>query len=108
MLSKSLRTTLTKRFLMWAPGLALLGLALLGFASGASAALLKVPAGYPTIQAAVDAAIAGDEVVIAAGMYEEQIIITTDITVTGAGIGQTIIVAPAFMPTPCIRCRTMQ
>ena len=93
MFPKSLKATLTKRFLMWAPGLALLVLA-----SGASAALLKVPSGYPTIQAAVDAATAGDEVILAAGMYEEQVVITTDITVTGAGIGQTILVAPAFMP----------
>lgn len=68
-------------------------------ASGAGrAAVLQVPAQYATIQAAVDAAVAGDEVVVAAGTWEEQVVITTDLTLTGAGVGQTVLRAPVFMP----------
>ena len=68
-------------------------------ASGAGqAAVRQVPAQYATIQAAVDAASAGDEVVVAAGTWEEQVVITTDLTLTGAGVGQTVLRAPVYMP----------
>src|SRR5512143_1481959 len=40
-------------------------------------AVLRVPAQYPTIQAAVDAAASGDEIRIAAGTYTEQVMITS-------------------------------
>lgn len=43
----------------------------------ASAAVLRVPAQYPTIQAAVNAAASGDEIRIAAGTYTEQVMITS-------------------------------
>ncbi len=40
-----------------------------GFAAVSQAAQLQVPAAYPTIQAAIDAAAEGDEVVLAVGTY---------------------------------------
>jgi nitrous oxidase accessory protein NosD len=51
---------------------------LLGLAAAAcgSAADLHVPAGYPTIQAAVDAASEGDAIHIAAGVYAGQVLIS--------------------------------
>jgi predicted outer membrane repeat protein len=42
----------------------------------ATADTLRVPAEFPTIQAAVDAAVPGDQVLVAPGLYEERIIIS--------------------------------
>jgi pectin methylesterase-like acyl-CoA thioesterase len=56
---------------------ALSGLVLTWASFQASAAALRVPARYPTIQAAVDAAVSGDEIRIAAGTYSEQVMITS-------------------------------
>jgi len=82
---------------VWA-GLAVL----LGIANPAIAAVLHVPAHYPTIQAAVDAASSGngvrDEIKIAPGVYMEQVLITNrslELSAPGAalrarpGMGQT-------------------
>ncbi len=47
---------------------------------------------YPTIQAAIDAATAGDTINVPAGTYTEYVHITTDnLTIQGAGIDQSII-----------------
>src|SRR5207249_1853258 len=47
---------------------------------------------YPTIQSAVDASAPGDTISIAAGTYAEQVtIMVSDLTVTGAGAGSTVI-----------------
>lgn len=64
------------------------------------AAIIHVPADYPTIQAAVDAAVSGDEIQIAAGVYVEQVVIADKtLTLSGApgavlragpGMGQTL------------------
>ncbi len=75
-----------------------LAVLLLAVAPLAHGAVLPVPGSFPTIQAAMDAAGPGDEIVVAAGTYEEQVVITEDVTLTGAGQGLTIILAPAFMP----------
>ena len=56
---------------------ALAGLALMVSAVSGSAAVLHVPADYPTIQGAVDAAASGDEIRIAAGTYTEQVVIAS-------------------------------
>ena len=54
------------------------GLALvLASAVSASAVVLHVPADYPTIQGAVDAAVSGDQIRIAAGTYTEQVVIAS-------------------------------
>ena len=57
----------------------LLALSTLSFAAllttGASAANLKVPQQFPTIQAAVDAAAPGDKIRIADGVYDEAVVI---------------------------------
>jgi hypothetical protein len=75
--------------------LALLGL-LLG-ARGASADVIHVPADQPTIQAAINAAVDGDEVVIAPGTYNEDINFNGNaITVRGSGSDVTTIEGQGF------------
>ncbi len=56
-------------------------------AGAASAAILNVPGDYATIQAAIDAAAAGDEIVIAAGTYPTEAVIEHgDFTIRGEGL----------------------
>ena len=68
---------------------------ILGFGATTSlAGDLYVPGGYATIQAAVDAAISGDVIYIAAGTYQEQVKIDSKIVdLIGAGVGSTIVEA---------------
>jgi hypothetical protein len=51
----------------------------------------NVPADYPTIQAAINAASIGDTIQIAAGTYNEDVRLVSGICLEGAGIDQTII-----------------
>jgi len=51
----------------------------------------NVPADYPTIQAAINAANIGDTVKVAAGTYNEDLTLKSGICLEGAGIDQTII-----------------
>jgi len=61
-------------------------------APAAGAAELLVPDAYATIQEAMDVAVAGDQVVVAAGVYDEfDITMPSDVTLRGAGMGETII-----------------
>ena len=52
---------------------------------------LYVPGGYPTIQAAIDAASNGDIIHVAAGSYVENIIVNKSVTIDGAGQASTFI-----------------
>ncbi|MHB8077874.1 MAG: right-handed parallel beta-helix repeat-containing protein [Candidatus Krumholzibacteriia bacterium] len=70
-----------------------LALCLLG-GGNAFALVLQVPDGYPTIQAAVDAAAGGDTIAVAAGTYEESLNIGKRITISGAGRDLTIVRCP--------------
>jgi len=60
-----------------------------------ASAVLVVPSGYPTIQAAVDAANPGDRIKVLPGTYVEQVSLGKNLTVMGSGIGSTTIRAPA-------------
>ena len=57
----------------------------------AAADIIHVPGQYPTIQAGIDAAGAGDIVLVAAGTYVEEINLKAGVVVRGAGMGRSII-----------------
>jgi hypothetical protein len=75
-----------------------LGVTAAAFAT-ATAANLKVPADYPTIQSAVDAAVNGDRIQIAAGVYTGQVLIS-DKRLTLAGAAGTVLRAAPGMNQP--------
>src|SRR4051812_38830267 len=62
----------------------------LGTAGAANAATLSVPATYPTITAALAAANPGDTIQVAAGTYTEDLTLTEDVVLTGAGASSII------------------
>src|SRR5262245_42618708 len=75
-------------------------LAIVGAATDAHAAKeIVVPRDFPTIQAAVDAAAPGATIKVRRGTYTEQLVIAKDVTLEGAGPGETIIKAPATLAT---------
>ncbi len=72
----------------------LIGLLLM--ASGVMATIIQVGPGqtYTTIQAAINAATSGDVIEVAAGTYNEDILVNKTLTISGAGQGQSIITGP--------------
>jgi cell division septation protein DedD len=53
-----------------------------------SGALIKVPGDYPTIQAAIDAASAGDIIQVAPGVYTENLILNKAVSLTASSFDQ--------------------
>ena len=60
-------------------------------ASEYQGAIISVPGDYSTIQAAIDAAVAGDVVEVSAGIYSESITMKEGVIIKGAGIDNSII-----------------
>jgi pectin methylesterase-like acyl-CoA thioesterase len=58
---------------------------------------IVVPRDFPTIQAAVDAAPPGATVKVSRGTYTEEIVITKDLHLEGAGVGATMLQSPATL-----------
>jgi len=70
-------------------GLSLLALNIRAVAS--APATITVPDDYPTIQAAINAANAGDTVYVRAGTYGEQVVVNKTLSLAGEGTENTII-----------------
>ncbi len=90
---------------MWRGSLVLLGVVLALVMATATAGAspppldptLKVPSQFPTIQSAINAATSGDTILVAPGTYVEQLTIDKSVTITGSGIGTTIVQSPAVL-----------
>jgi hypothetical protein len=70
---------------------------LVQYPTPAQAATLRVPQHFQTIQAAIDAAAPGDTVRVSPGTFTEQLVISKDLTLVGAGVGATTVRAPAVL-----------
>jgi parallel beta-helix repeat protein len=58
---------------------------------------IVVPRDFPTIQAAVDAALPGSTINVKSGTYTEEVVIAKDLNLRGAGAGATVIKSPAAL-----------
>lgn len=67
-------------------------MSVLALCATTSAATINVPADQPTIQAAVNAAMPGDTIVVAPGIYAEVITVNKRVTIDGAGSGNNPVV----------------
>ena len=63
-------------------------------AQARSPATLRVPQEHNTIQAAIDAALPGDTILISPGTYAEAVSIPMPLTLRGTGVGQVALSAP--------------
>jgi len=87
----TIRLTHLKLYAAWL----LVALGPVGASSPVDALSLRVPTDYRTIQAVIDAAAAGDTVTVRSGTYTEQLRISKDLEIVGAGTDATIIRAPS-------------
>jgi parallel beta-helix repeat protein len=53
--------------------------------------IIRVPRDYPTIQAAVDAAFSGDTILVAAGLYSENVLVNKPVKIFGEDRDNTIV-----------------
>jgi len=89
--------------LYWAPILAIgaMLIGVYGVAGGLPAisalTTLRVPGQYPTIQSAINAAPTGAIIAIGPGTYPEQLTIDKTLSLTGSGVGRTIIQSPTVL-----------
>ena len=77
-------------------------MAALLFPATAPAAELKVPDRYEGVQKAIESAGPGDTVVVKAGQYRENIVITKPLTLKGAGSPDDIVITAARSSEPTI------
>ncbi|MDJ0962218.1 MAG: carboxypeptidase regulatory-like domain-containing protein, partial [Acidimicrobiia bacterium] len=81
------------RFAVLVVSLVLAAVSVVTAAPAEGASTLRVPSQYPTIEAALDAAADGDEIVVAPGEYHEDLYVRKPVTVRSkAGAGATTIV----------------
>jgi parallel beta-helix repeat protein len=73
-----------------------------------AASTIVVPRDYPTIQAAVNAAAPGTTISIKSGTYTEEVVISKDLNLMGAGIGATVIKSPATLTPYAADARGLQ
>jgi len=59
---------------------------------------IYVPSDYPTIQAAINAASAGDVIHLAAGRYHEALVITQSVTLAGSGTNNCVLYGSTNVP----------
>ncbi len=62
-----------------------LAVAVTGLGGKAVAAVINVPGQFPTIQADINAAVKGDEIVVAPGVYQETVLIPLALVITVRG-----------------------
>ncbi len=97
-----LRSKRTKHLIVSAVSLAV------AFVTTARADILNVPGGFPTIQAAIDAAQNGDEVVVAPGTYVENLHIEAkSITVRSSDGPDVTIIRPTGEANPLVRLENL-